>query len=170
MNAKQKTKFLIVGGLIAALYAVATYISAAIGLAYGGIQFRFSEALTVLPVFTPAAIPGLIIGCFIGNLGSPFGMLDVLLGTFATALAAVCSFYTRKVTFMRLPLISMFFPVLFNTIIVGAEIAYFLPEGFSALGFLVAAAEIATGELAVCYGLGIPLFLTLKKSEIPLLK
>lgn len=170
MNIKQKTKFLIAGGLIAALYAVATYISAAIGLAYGGIQFRFSEALTVLPVFTPAAIPGLIIGCFIGNLGSPFGMLDVLLGTFATALAAACSFYTRKITFMRLPLISMFFPVLFNTIIVGAEIAYFLPEGFSALGFLVSSAEIATGELAVCYGLGIPLFLTLKKSEIPLLK
>ncbi|MEE1026034.1 MAG: QueT transporter family protein, partial [Acutalibacteraceae bacterium] len=82
MKGNSKTKFLVLGGLIAAFYAVATYISAAMGLAYGGIQFRISEALTILPVFTPAAIPGLIIGCFIGNLGSPFGMVDVLLGTF----------------------------------------------------------------------------------------
>ena len=82
------------GGLIAALYAIATYLSAAMGLAYGGIQFRISEALTILPIFTPAAIPGLIVGCFIGNLGSPFGMVDILLGTFATAFAAVCSYHT----------------------------------------------------------------------------
>ncbi|MBO5106716.1 MAG: QueT transporter family protein [Clostridia bacterium] len=170
MNTKQKTNYLVTGGLIAALYAVATYISAAIGLAYGGVQFRFSEALTLLPTFTPAAIPGLIIGCFLGNLGSPFGMVDVLLGTFATAFAAVCSYCTRKITFKGLPLISMFFPVIFNAVIVGTEVAWFLPEGFSAIGFLICAAEVAVGELVVCYGLGIPLFFVLKKSKFALFK
>lgn len=170
MSTKQKTNFLVTGGLIAALYAVATYFSAALGLAYGGIQFRFSEALTILPVFTPAAIPGLIIGCFIGNLGSPFGMVDILLGTFATAFAAVCSYHTRKITFKGLPLVSMFFPVLFNAIIVGTEVAWFLPEGFSAIGFLISAVEVAAGELIVCYGLGIPLFYLLKKSNISLFR
>ena len=170
MNTKQKTTFLVTGGLIAALYAVATYFSAALGLAYGGIQFRFSEALTIFPVFTPAAIPGLIIGCFIGNLGSPFGMVDVLLGTLATAFAAICSHYTCKITFRRLPLISMFFPVLFNAIIVGAEVAWFLPEGISIVGFLVCAAEVAAGELVICYGRGIPLFYLIKRSKISLFK
>ena len=169
MNTKQKTTFLVTGGLIAALYAVATYFSAALGLAYGGIQFRFSEALTVLPVFNPAAIPGLIIGCFIGNLGSPFGMVDLLLGTVATALAAVCSYYTRKITFKGLPFVSMFFPVLFNAVIVGAEVAWFLPEGFSAIGFIISAAEVAAGELVICYGLGIPFYYLLKKSGLSLL-
>ncbi|MBE6761803.1 MAG: QueT transporter family protein [Ruminococcaceae bacterium] len=165
MKSKQKTNFLVTGGLIAALYAVATYFSAALGLAYGGIQFRFSEALTILPAFTPAAIPGLIIGCFIGNLGSPFGVVDILLGTLATALAAVCSYYTRKITLKGLPLLSIFFPVLFNAVIVGTEVAYFLPEGISWIGFWICAAEVALGELVMCYGLGIPLFLILKNSK-----
>lgn len=168
MNTKQKTNFLVMGGLIAALYAIATYLSAAMGLAYGGIQFRISEALTILPIFTPAAIPGLIIGCFIGNLGSPFGMVDVLLGTFATAFAAVCTYSTRKITFKGLPLLSIFFPVLFNAIIVGTEVAWFLPEGFSAIGFLLSALEVGAGELVVCYGLGIPLFYLLKSNKVRL--
>lgn len=165
MKGNNKTKFLVLGGLIAAFYAVATYISAAMGLAYGGIQFRISEALTILPVFTPAAIPGLIIGCFIGNLGSPFGMVDVLLGTFATAFAAVCTYQTRKITFKGLPLLSMFFPVLFNALIVGTEVAWFLPEGFSAVGFIVSAAQVGAGELVICYVIGIPLYYLLKKNE-----
>ncbi|MBQ7108349.1 MAG: QueT transporter family protein [Clostridia bacterium] len=168
MSNKNKTNFLVTGGLIAALYATATYLAAAIGLAYGGVQFRISEALTILPVFTPAAIPGLIIGCFLGNIGSPFGMADVLLGTIATALAAICAYYARKITFKGLPLLSMLFPVVFNAVIVGSEIAWFLPEGISAVGFLISAAEVALGELVVCYGLGIPLFYLLKKSRFAL--
>ena len=164
MHTSKKTKYLVMGGLIAALYAVATYFAAAIGIAYGGIQFRVSEALTILPVFNPAAVPGLIIGCFIGNLGSPFGMVDVLLGTLATALAAGCSYLTRKITFKELPLLSMFFPVLFNALIVGAEVAWFLPEGISFVGFLISAIQVGVGELVICYGLGIPLFYLIKKT------
>lgn len=162
-NKNRNTAFLVTGGLIAAIYTVATYISAAMGLAYMGIQFRLSEALNILSVFTPAAIPGLIVGCFLGNLGSPFGMIDIFLGTLATALSAFCSYYTRKLTVKGLPLISLAFPVIFNAVIVGAEVAFFLPEGISVLGFVISAAQVGAGELAVCYGLGIPLFFIFKK-------
>ena len=74
MNTSKKVRFLALGAVIAALYAVLTYVAAAVNLAYGPVQFRFSEALTVLPVFTPAAIPGLTLGCVIANLGGGLGL------------------------------------------------------------------------------------------------
>ena len=70
MNRRKKIEFIITGAIIAAAYAGFTYLSAAFGLAYGPIQLRVSEVLTILPVFTPAAIPGLTVGCFLANLGS----------------------------------------------------------------------------------------------------
>ena len=65
-----------------------TYLAMALNLAYGSIQFRFSEALTILPIFTPAAVPGLAIGCLIGNLASPYP-LDLVFGTAASLIAAL---------------------------------------------------------------------------------
>ena len=85
---KKRINFIITGALIAAVYAGLTYLSNVFGLAYGPIQLRVSEVLTLLPVFTPAAIPGLTIGCFIANIGS-FNMLDMIFGSFATLIAAV---------------------------------------------------------------------------------
>lgn len=158
----QKTRFIVQSALIAALYAALTYVAVALNLAYGPVQFRFSEALTVLAAFTPAAIPGLAIGCFLGNLASPM-FLDVLLGTLATLLAALCSYWTRNIRFKNLPLLSLFFPVLFNALIVGAEIAFFLPEGFTFQGFLINAAWVGLGELVVCYAGGVPLAMALNK-------
>ena len=70
-NKKLSVRFLTESAVIAALYAAATYLSAAFSLAYGPVQFRLSEALTVLSTLTPAAIPGLTIGCIIGNISSP---------------------------------------------------------------------------------------------------
>ena len=70
MTRKSKINYIVTGALIAALYAGLTYLSNIFGLAYGPIQLRFSEVLTILPVFTPAAIPGLTVGCFIANIGS----------------------------------------------------------------------------------------------------
>ena len=90
MNNK-KIMNLVFGAMIAAIYAAATYLSSVFGIAYGPIQFRLSEALTVLSVFTPAAIPGLTIGCIIGNLASPFGIWDIVFGSLATLLAAVAA-------------------------------------------------------------------------------
>jgi uncharacterized membrane protein len=122
--------------------------------------------MTILPVLTPAAIPGLTIGCFIANLGSPYGAVDIICGTFATFLAAVLTYYTRKFLVKKLPLLSMFFPVIVNAIIIGLEITLLIPEGFKLTAFLLTAFQIGFGQLVVCYGLGIPFYLTLKKSKL----
>ena len=160
------TVFITRAGLIAAAYVVLTFIAQMAGLASGAVQFRISEALTVLPVLTPAAIPGLTIGCLIANLGSPLGPVDIICGTLATFLAAICTRMTRKILFKNLPLLSLIFPVIFNGLIVGAEIAFFLPEGFSILAFLTSGASVALGELGVCYILGLPLYTGLNKSGV----
>ncbi len=155
------------GAMIAAIYSAATYLSAAFAIAYGPIQFRFSEALTILSVFTPAAIPGLTVGCIIGNLASPFGAWDIIFGSLATLLAAITSRTLRNITFKGFPLFSLLMPVIFNALIVGAEITLLMPTqeaGFSA--FIIAALEVGAGELAVCLTGGIPLYYAIKKTNI----
>lgn len=106
----KKVYSLVLGAFIAALYAALTYAASVIGLAYGPVQFRFSEALTVLAALTPAAIPGLTIGCFLGNLGSPYGMVDVVCGTLATLVAACLSYATRNVRVKNIPVLAPLFP------------------------------------------------------------
>lgn len=166
MNNK-KILNLVHGALIAAVYAAATYLSAGLGIAYGPIQFRFSEALTVLSLFTPAAVPGLTIGCIIGNLSSPFGMWDIVFGSLATLLAALLARKLRNVKIKGLPLLSIVMPVIFNALIVGAEITLLLPTDEANLtAFTVAALEVGAGELAVCLAGGIPLYYALKKARI----
>lgn len=166
MANKKKINFIITGALIAAVYAGLTYLSNVFGLAYGPIQLRVSEVLTLLPVFTPAAIPGLTIGCFIANIGS-FNMLDMIFGSFATLIAAVVTYLLRNIEFKKVPLLSMISPVIANAVIIGAEIAYFfLPEGASAYGFLISALEVGISELIVCVGFGIPFYLIVKKYRI----
>lgn len=166
MNNK-KILNLVIGAMIAAIYAAATYLSSVFGIAYGPIQFRFSEALTVLSVFSPAAIPGLTVGCIIGNLASPFGIWDIVFGSLATLLAAITARTLRKVTLKGLPLLSIIMPVIFNAIIVGAEIVFLLPGGEASLSaFAVAALEVGAGELAVCLIGGIPLYYGLNKAKI----
>lgn len=163
---KKGTRFMAEAAMIAAIYAALTYAAAAVGLAYGGIQFRFSEALTILAAFTPAAIPGLTLGCFLGNLGSPYGMVDILCGTGATLLAAAVTYLLRNIRIKKVPVLAPLPPVLSNALIVGLEIAWFLPEGISWAGFLLAAIEVGIGELVVCYGLGLPLGIGIERTGI----
>lgn len=82
--------------MIAALYVVLTYITNLLGLASGTIQVRFSEALCILPVFTPAAIPGLFIGCLISNLITGGIIWDIIFGSIATLLGALGTYFLRK--------------------------------------------------------------------------
>lgn len=138
---RTSTRFLVTGALVAALYALLTYVSAALNLAYGTVQFRLSEALTVLPVVSGAAVPGLVIGCLLGNLTSPYGLVDIICGTGATLLM----------------------PIVCNAVIVGAEITFLAPEGFALPAFLSAALSVAAGEAAVVALLGMPLLLFLQK-------
>lgn len=172
MKSKSNVVFLAESAVIAALYAVLTYIAAMMNLAYGAVQFRFSEVLTVLPVFTPAAVPGLTIGCFISNLGSALGVVDWIFGTFATFLGAILTRMLRQIKIKEIPLLALLMPVLSNTIIIGFEISC-LSEGgtfsffnFTWPAFVGAAASVGLGELAVCLVLGIPLIVYLNRSQL----
>lgn len=163
---KKRTRFLVEAGLIAALYAGLTYLSGIVGLAFGPIQFRLSEALTVLPALTPAAIPGLAIGCLLANMFS-FNPLDLLFGTLATLLAAVATYGLRKIKFRTVPVLAPLPPVLFNAAVIGFEIAvyYTVPDG-GKWSFGIAALCIGVGQLAVCYGIGLPFFRLVEKSGL----
>lgn len=158
---KKSTRYIVTGAIIAALYIALTYVSNAFGLAYGPIQFRVSEVLSILPVFTPAAIPGLTIGCLVSNIFS-FNMADMLFGTLATLLAAILTRLFRNVKFFSLPLLSLLPPVLINAVIVGAEIAVLSSN--SAI-FPLSALEVGLGQAAVCFLLGIPFYLALKNRK-----
>ncbi|HYE81651.1 MAG TPA: QueT transporter family protein [Clostridia bacterium] len=141
------------GALIAAIYAVLTVAFAPIS--YGPLQVRISEALTVLPFFTPAAIPGLFIGCIIANLygmlmGMGAGMLDVVFGSLATLLAAYLSYKMPKKWLVPLP------PVVVNGVVVGLMLYYVLQ-----LPLLATMGWVALGELVACYVIGYPLILVL---------
>ncbi len=163
---KKKTVFVVQSAVIAALYAGLTYAASMLNLAYGSIQFRFSESLTLLAAISPAAISGLTVGCFLGNITSPYGIIDVICGTIATLIAAILSYVTRNVKFKDLPLLSAFFPVIANAVIVGIEITIFMPEGFKSEAFFINALQIAIGQFAMCYGLGLPLYKVIKKTKL----
>ena len=138
-------------GIIAGIYAALTLLLPI--PQYMGVQFRVAEALTVLPFLFPGAIPGLAVGCFLANLlGSPI-VADWIFGTAATLLAALWTSRLHNRYLTPLP------PVICNAVIVGAEIAWFVPaEG---MGFWAAyglnALTVGLGELAVCVLLGLPL-------------
>lgn len=164
MNSKKRsTVYAVQAALIAAVYAALT--NAVAPLSFGAAQFRISEALTVLPVLTPAAVPGLVIGCIISNIGSPYP-LDMIFGSLATLLAALATRKFRKVRFKGLPLLSLLFPPNFNGLIVGAEITLFTPSQAGLIAFATSAASVAFGELVVCFTLGILLYSGLKNTRI----
>lgn len=156
------TRLTVLTALIAAAYVALTYLSAAFGLAFGQIQFRLSEALNILAAFTPAAIPGLTIGCFLSNLTSPFP-LDILFGTLATLLTSVTIYLMSRRLKRSLPFISVIPPTIFNAVLVGMQITIFTDASADFALFIVTSVSVAIGEIAVCGLLGIPLYYTLRK-------
>ena len=163
----KKVLYITNAGVIAAMYVALTFLSNLFGLAYGAVQFRLSELLCILPLFTPAAIPGLTIGCVLANLNSPFGVVDIVFGSLATLIGAVLTYLLRKVTVKKLPLLSMFMPVLANAVIVGAEITFFAEEsGSKLLLFLYNFATVGLGELVMCVALGIPFYYLIQKTGV----
>ena len=142
-------KQLAIAGIIAALYAVLSYFSSVFGVAYGPIQCRFSEALCVLPYFTPAAVPGLFLGCLVANLLSPYGALDILFGSLATLLAALWTARVRRKWMAPLP------PVICNAVLVGAVITMQQVSSDLFLGaFAYNALTVGLGEALACCLLG----------------
>ena len=148
---RSKTQRLALNGVIAAAYAALTLVASAMNLAYGPVQFRFSEALTVLPFLFPGTWPGLFVGCLVANLLSPYGPIDIVIGSLATLLAAI---WTEKVD---RPWLAPLPPVLCNMVLVGGMLAWYevgFTAQFAAL-FAVNALWVGIGEAVVCYVLGL---------------
>ena len=157
---KRKARFLAYGAVIAALYVVLTYFQNMIfpDSASMAIQFRASEALCILAFFTPAAIPGLAVGCLLFNLSYAGALpLDFLVGTLASALTATGMWLTRKVTIKGYPLPGLLMPALFNALLVGWELSHYIGGGF-----WLNALYVAIGEAAVLLTLGSALYYAIK--------
>lgn len=142
----KKTVYITQAALIAALYTVLTMIAAGFDLASGAIQVRFSEALTVLPFLTPAAVPGLTLGCLLSNILTGCALPDVIFGTLATLLGALGTYALREHRFLcAVP------PIVSNALIIPFVLtyAYHIPGGIPL--FML---TVGLGELISCMGLG----------------
>ena len=147
MKTGKHVRFLAQVGLIAGMYTALTLCLAP--LSFGLVQCRVAEALTVLAVFTPAAVPGLTVGCLIFNLTSGMALpLDFLVGSLATLLATGAMRLLRK-----WPLLGLLMPALFNSFLVGWELSVYIGGGF-----WLNALYVAIGEAAVLLILGWPLY------------
>ena len=157
---KNYTLTLVTGGLIAALYVVLTVLAAQFNLASGAIQVRFSEALTIMPVFTVAAVPGLAVGCVLANLLTGCAAWDVVFGSLATLIGAVGTRLLKDK-----PLLAWIPPVLSNMAIIPIILikVYAVPDAW---WFLVL--TIGAGEIISCGLLGLLLWRSLK--NIPQIK
>lgn len=157
----KSTRYLTQAAIIAALYAVLTHLQNLLlpGSTTWAIQMRLSEALCVLALFTPAAVPGLTLGCLIFNITYAAALpLDFVLGSAATLLAAEGMWLTRKVTVHGYPLLAMLMPAIANAILVGWELTVYIGGGFG-----LNALYVALGEIAVLLVPGSLLYYALKK-------
>ncbi|MEG0321211.1 MAG: QueT transporter family protein [Oscillospiraceae bacterium] len=136
---KFSVRDLTLAAMVAALYAVMSYFGNIFGMTYFGIQFRFAEALTVLPFLFPATAPGLFVGCFIANILSPFGALDIVFGSLATLLAAFLTMKMPSKWLAPLP------PVLCNGLIVGGLYFERRERGAGRAGRLLCAGHDSAG-------------------------
>ncbi|MBE0067937.1 QueT transporter family protein [Thermoanaerobacterium thermosaccharolyticum] len=154
----KKTKKIVYGALIAALYAVMTIALAPIS--YGQIQVRVAEALTVLPFFSSYSILGLFVGCIIANMVGGNGVFDIVFGSLATLISAVITYYIGKSNLKYKRYLAPLPPVLINAVIIGIElnVVFKLPLVASMLW-------VGLGEMVACYVLGLPLLLYIDKNE-----
>lgn len=157
---KLNTRSLTRAAIIAALYLLLTFALQAIS--FGAVQFRIAEALMLLPVLTVDAVPGLFIGCLLGNLLGGGVWYDVLLGSLATLLAAMAVRRLRNRS-----LLAAAMPTVFNGLIVGpiVYLAYVRAPGEAIQWALLysSMATVALGEVVVCYVLGLPLLKVLRR-------
>lgn len=155
-SGNSKTKKLVQGALIGALYAALTLIAQPIS--YGLMQVRISEALCILPFFSASAMPGLFVGCLIANLLGGAPLYDIIFGSLATLLAAYSTHLIRKKNISKwlAPLPA----VLINAFVVGALLTYVYEVG---VPFLTASAYVGAGQAIACYGFGMPLLLVLRR-------
>ena len=157
-----RVRFMTQAAMIAAIYVVLTIFISAFNLASGAIQIRISEALTILPAFTPAAIPGLFLGCLISNLITGAMLPDIIFGSLATLLGAFGSYFVRKWKWaVPVP------PILSNMIIIPFILAYVYQMPGGVPYFML---TIGIGEVISCGVLGMILYGTIAKYRNVLFK
>lgn len=160
----RKTRFLVHAAVIAALYTVLTHLQNLLlpNSTSMAIQFRASEALCVLALFTPAAIPGLSIGCMLFNITYAQALpLDVLAGSLATLLAVSAMYLSRRLTVKNYPAPAMLMPALSNGLLVGWELTVYIGGGF-----WLNALYVAIGEAAVLLTLGSLLYFAVRRRNL----
>ncbi len=145
-------KYIAIPALIAAIYCALIFMF--MPLSFGTVQVRVAEALTVLPYFTSSAIYGIFLGCFLANLFGGAGILDLVLGSLASLLAAFLTSKIKNKWLAPLP------PVVINMFVV----AYVLHVYYS-LDYWVGVVSVGLGQLISCYGLGMLLLLQLEKHK-----
>ena len=154
---KFSVKGMAVAGVIAALYVALTLPFGQI--AFGPIQFRLAELLTLLPFFSPWAIPGVTLGCLLSNL--LFSTVwDALFGTLATLIAAYFTYKSRHL------LIAPIWPILFNGLIIGTMLTFMILGEFQWGAWLAMMFEVAASEFVVCFALGVPFMQYWKKYKL----
>ena len=154
---KKTTRLVTQAASIAAIYVVLTEISSLMGLSSGVIQVRFSEALTVLPIFTPAAIPGLFVGCIIANILAGSMFLDVVFGSLATLIGAYFTYLLRK-----RPVLATLPPILSNTLIIPFVLRFVYAIDGSLPYFIL---TVGIGEIISCGILGTILARYIRKNN-----
>ena len=161
---RKQTRYIVHAALIAALYAALTHgqnilLPNSTSMA---IQFRASEALCVLAFFTPAASPGLTIGCLLFNMTFAAALpLDPVVGSLATLLAAWGMWRSRGITVKKVPVLGLLMPAITNAVLVGAELTLYIDGGFG-----LNALYVAIGEAVVLLTLGLLLYVSIKKRKL----
>lgn len=158
---QEKTRFWVYAAAIAAMYAALCHLQNIIfpNSASMMIQFRVAEALCVLAFFTPAAIPGLTVGCLLFNITSAAALpLDFLIGSAATLLAAWLMYLLRNVKLWSVPVVGLLMPAVTNAFLVGWELSFYIGGGF-----WLNALYVAIGEVAVLLTLGSALYAVIAK-------
>lgn len=160
MKNRKKIRSIAIGAVIAALYVVLTYLANALGLASGAIQVRLSELLTVLPIFTFSAVPGLFVGCVLANLLTGCALWDIVFGSLATLIGAIGTYLLR-----RNKLLAIIPPILSNAIIVPFVLIFvYSLEGTYFYFFTT----VAIGQIISCGVFGSVLLKSLKRNRFEL--
>ena len=154
MKNQSSVTTIVQAAMIAALYVVLTYLASILGLASYVVQVRFSEALTILPYFTPAAIPGLFIGCLLSNILTGCAVPDIIFGSLATLFAAVLTYKLRR--FKSMPPLP---PISANAVVV----PFVLLSAYGAGPLWLSFITVTAGEIISCGVLGMILLSVLEK-------
>jgi uncharacterized membrane protein len=168
MITSTKLRRLALSAVIAALYAALTI--GLVFISFGPFQFRVAEALTVLPFFFPHSVWGVFVGVIISNIFSPYGILDVIVGSSATLIAALCTMrigVINRASF-KLKALACAPPVIVNAIAIGALIAWYTTGGGDAFwpAFVLYGAQVGLGQLGVLYAIGLPILHFLPRTPV----